>query len=1094
MKDELLRRIAELEAARAVGQQQVAKLTAENDSLNKEVGRLKHVTELRSSSMAAPSQPVNNQSNQKPSVSWSNSQRPARVCWSCGESGHFANQCGRRSSGGTQNQRMSQLSYQSPPPSSSSLVAGAFSSANGTGGAATYLRARIDGRSQDCLLDTGSEVSLLPASLVRSELIRPTAQSLRAANGTKIGVLGKATVPFHVGDFTSTVTGLVSDHIAEVMLGVDWLEDNNASWDFRQATVRLGRHHHSLRRRRGPRQWCRRVILQEDVSVPARSQVDVPGKVVFRGRPESQDDPLWGTKPTTITKGVHVARTLTPVDQFDDLPVRLMNVQSQPCFIKSGTVISDLEPVIIVEPNAGQSVPPPEQDETEVKVRDRDSSEEEVPQFIEQLIEGVDPATPESAVVGLRELLLRNRQAFSESEYDLGLTDVVTHRIDTGSAKPVRQQLRRYPPAHVEAIASHVDNMLDHGIIEPASSPWASNIVLVRKKDGTYRCCIDYRQLNSVTRRDAYPLPRIDSCLDTMVGAHWFSTFDLRASYHQVKVTDEDMDKTAFICPKGMFRYRNMPFGLCNAGATFQRLMDVVLSGLNLDICLVYLDDIVTFSKTVEEHLERLDAVFSRLRQAGLKRKPEKCKFFQKSVTFLGHEISDQGIGTCQEKIKAVSEWPVPTNIREVRAFVGLASYYRRFVQNFASIATPLHALMKSNQRFVWGDKEQEAFEKLKAALTSPPILAMPCDTGELILDTDAADTGIGAVLSQCQDGVERVVAYASRSLDARERNYCVTRKELLAVVHFVRYFKQYLLGRTFRVRTDHAALTWLRHTPDPVGQQARWLEQLEEYDFSVEHRSGSRHANADALSRRPCPKKQCLCHEQTETSFGRLADQSLPNTLAVAAVQSDTQQNSDVSVEQSSLTRTQESPQGELTGDTDQLWSLDALRQAQRSDPDIGKVVKFLEDSDERPPWQVVEPLSSDVKVMWKIWPRLKMCSGVLSRRFESVDGQSEIWQVVLPKILRSEFLTLAHGGMTGGHLGQKKTAAVVQARAYWPTWSSDLSTFMKKCEQCARYHRGALPRQAQLQTSTAGEPWQKVSIDITGPHPKSRGKISLF
>jgi len=394
--------------------------------------------------------------------------------------GHFANQCGRRSSEAIQNRRKNQSSYQTPPATfSSSRAAGAFGSANSNGGAAAYLSARIDGRSQDCLLDTGSEVSLLPASLVRNELIRPTTQSLKAANGTRIGVLGKATVPFRVGDFTSTVTGLVSDHIAEVMLGVDWLEDNNASWDFRQATVRLGRYYYGLRRRRGPRQWCRRVVLQEDVSVPARSQVDVPGKIVFRGRPESQDDLWWGTKPTTIAKGVHVARTLTPMDQFDDLPVRLMNVQSQPCFIKSGTVISDLEPVTIVESNSEPSVPLPQKEQTKVKVLDYDSSEEDVPEFIKQLIEGVDPATPESAVVDLRELLLRNRQALSESEYDHGLTDIVTHRTDTGSAKPVRQQLRRYPPAHVEAIATHVDNMLDHGVIEPASSSWASNIVLV---------------------------------------------------------------------------------------------------------------------------------------------------------------------------------------------------------------------------------------------------------------------------------------------------------------------------------------------------------------------------------------------------------------------------------------------------------------------------------------------------------------------------------------------------------------------------------------------------------------------------------------
>jgi len=307
-----------------------------------------------------------------------------------------------------------------------------------------------------------------------------------------------------------------------------------------------------------------------------------------------------------------------------------------------------------------------------------------------------------------------------------------------------------------------------------------------------------------------------------------------------------------------------------------------------------------------------------------------------------------------------------------------------------------------------------------------------------------------------------------------------------LAVVHFVRHFKQYLLGRAFKVRTDHAALTWLRRTPDPVGQQARWLEQLEEYNFTVEHRSGIKHANADALSRRPCTRKQCLCHEDTETAFGRLADQSFPQEHAVAAVQREFQPD-DVIDAQTSTASSQESPQEESGVVTGQQWSTEGLRVAQRADPDINVIIELMEANDEQPSWETVSPLSSDVKFLWKFWPRLKIQNGVLVRRFESVDGRSEVWQVVLPQKLRDEFLALAHGGMTGGHLGQRKTAAAVQARAYWPTWSSDLSLFMRKCPQCAQYHRGRLPRQAQLQTPTVGEPWQKVSIDITGPHPRS-------
>jgi hypothetical protein len=252
--------------------------------------------------------------------------------------------------------------------------------------------------------------------------------------------------------------------------------------------------------------------------------------------------------------------------------------------------------------------------------------------------------------------------------------------------------------------------------------------------------------------------------------------------------------------------------------------------------------------------------VLQRLRKAGLKLKPEKCSLLQKSVSFLGHSISDMGIGTDKRKTQTVVDWPVPSCIKEARSFVSLCSHYRRFVKNFAAIAAPIHDVIKSKGPFKWTPRAQESLESLKIALTTPPILAMPIDTGEFTLDTDSSDHTIAAVLSQKQHGEERVIAYASRLLDKRERNYCITRKELLAVVHYLKVFKQYLLGRHFRVRTDHVPLSWHRKTPDPIGQQGRWLEILEEYDFYVEHRAAERHLNADALTRQKCQKKECLC------------------------------------------------------------------------------------------------------------------------------------------------------------------------------------------------------------------------------------------
>ena len=311
--------------------------------------------------------------------------------------------------------------------------------------------------------------------------------------------------------------------------------------------------------------------------------------------------------------------------------------------------------------------------------------------------------------------------------------------------------------------------------------------------------CVDYRKLNAVTRKDAYPLPRIDDTLDTLSGAHWFTTLDLISGYWQVEVEPADREKTAFCTPEGLFEFKVMPFGLCNAPATFQRLMNSALSGLHGNSCLVYLDDVIIMGNTFLDHLNNLQHVFHRIRAAGLKLQPNKCALCQKEVSFLGYIISQAGISTDLRKTERVISWPLPTSKHEVQQFLGLANYYRRFIKNFAKIAKPLHKLTEKSAPFLWTAECQLAFDNLKQSLTSAPVLAHPDYNKPFILDTDASQTGIGAVLSQVQDdGCERVIAYASKTLSRQERHYCVTRLELLAVVTFVHNFRPYLLGRKF--------------------------------------------------------------------------------------------------------------------------------------------------------------------------------------------------------------------------------------------------------------------------------------------------------
>ncbi|KAI9556842.1 pol polyprotein [Daphnia sinensis] len=378
--------------------------------------------------------------------------------------------------------------------------------------------------------------------------------------------------------------------------------------------------------------------------------------------------------------------------------------------------------------------------------------------------------------------------------------------------------------------------MIRDNVIVPSNSAWAAPVVLVKKKDGEWRFCVDYRRLNAVTTKDVYPLPRIEDALSRMEGSRYFSILDMQAGYWQVEVDEQDRAKTAFITADGLFEFKVMPFGLTNAPATFQRMMDVVLAGLKWNSCLVYLDDIVVFAPTVSQHLERLESVLQRIERAGLKLKLSKCSFLEQSLKVLGFIVSGEGISADPEKISAMRDFPVPRNVKEVQSFLGLCSYYRRFVPNFA-----------------------RSFEAMKTILISPPILAHPRYDLPMEIHCDASNYGVGAVLVQKHGDEEHVIAYASRLLSNPEINYSVSEKECLALVWSVRKFRSYIWGLKIRVVTDHHSLCWLLKKRDLSGRLARWSLQLQDLDIEIVHRSGRLHSDADGLSRAPtgCPEEE---------------------------------------------------------------------------------------------------------------------------------------------------------------------------------------------------------------------------------------------
>ena len=442
---------------------------------------------------------------------------------------------------------------------------------------------------------------------------------------------------------------------------------------------------------------------------------------------------------------------------------------------------------------------------------------------------------------------------FSKSEWDIGKCDLVQHKIDLyPGSKPVKLPNRRMPMHFKKDLRQKIDKFLEHKLITPCHSPYSSPAMLVLKKNGKLRLVIDYRQLNKQTVKSCWPIPSVEEIFDTLEGSCYFSTIDMSWGFYQLPLETNSQDYTAFSTPFGSFKWLVMPMGLTGSPPVFQSLMEKVLVGLTWKSTIPYLDDCIIFSRTAEEHIERLREVFQRYKDANLKINPLKCEFFRQHVPFLGHIVSRDGIQADPAKTSAVRQYPVPKSVTQVKSFLGLCSYYRRYVCDFAAIARPLHQLTEKTKEFHWNPEAHKAFEQLKDCFTSTPSLAFPSVNEPFILYTDASQFAIGAVLAQVQNGLERVICYASKSLNKAQSRYSTTKRELLAIVNYTRHFKHYLPGRRFKIITDHRALQWLHNFKDPDALTARWLEKLAAFDNEIEHRSGKSIGHADCMSRLP--------------------------------------------------------------------------------------------------------------------------------------------------------------------------------------------------------------------------------------------------
>ncbi len=628
---------------------------------------------------------------------------------------------------------------------------------------------------------------------------------------------------------------------------------------------------------------------------------------------------------------------------------------------------------------------------------------------------------------GLSKLIHDYRMLFREG--DLAPAHAPPMEIQTMPGKIVRKRPYRTALAKRAVVEQEIEKMLKMNIIRPSHSSWSSPITLVPKKDGTIRFCVDYRALNEITIKDRYPLPLIQDIFDTLNGSAIYSTLDLRSGYWQLPMAANSIEKTAFVCHCGQFEFLRMPFGLTNAPAVFQRVMTSVLSQFIGKFAMVYLDDVIIFSKTEEEHISHLRQVFDAFEKAGLTLKESKCHFGKSSLDLLGFVVSKDGVAAQPSKTSAISELSSPMDVSELRSFLGMSSYYRQLVPGFAAIAEPLYQLTRKNVAWHWGESQQSAFESLKSALVTSPVMAYPNTSKPYILYTDACDYAVGAILCQEDDeGVERPIQYLSQQLSPTQRRYAVIEKEAFAVVYALKKLRPYLLGSEFVIFTDHKPLLSFFTGEIANTKIQRWAILLAEYGAPIKYRPGPNNVRADMLSRiKSRSTETAVIDADAEWVTPQQVKEHLPPIVPVLA--------------------------DDLCMDTvlmAQIEEFNAERDLAREEDSRYCLIDNILYSISRPQFNVPS------------YPRL-----------------------VLPSMFRCQVIKRCH--VEVGHQSLFKTMARVQETYVWPGMKKDVREWISKCGLC-QVHTKRKEKVSMGEMPIAHAPGQYVGIDLIGPLVPSR------
>ncbi|KAI4883695.1 hypothetical protein NFI96_009130 [Prochilodus magdalenae] len=717
-----------------------------------------------------------------------------------------------------------------------------------------------------------------------------------------------------------------------------------------------------------------------------------------------------------------------------------------------------------------------------------------------------EPKSPDNVpvIIGTNAYLFQRLAALCPQ----GLAKGVEHQIRLNDPRPFRERSRRIAPADIDDVRQHINELLAAGVIKESRSPYASPIVVARKKNGCVRMCIDYRTLNARTIPDQYTMPRIDDALDCLSGSKWFSVLDLRSGYYQIAMAAEDQEKTAFISPLGFYEFQRMPQGIMGAPATFQRIMEKAVGDMHLLQVIVYLDDIIVFGKTLEEHEERLLKVLDRLEEVGLKVSISKCQFCQPQVKYVGHIISSAGIATDPDKVAVVKNWPRPTDVKTLRSFLGFCGYYRRFIANYSAIVRPLTELTKGyppvrcgrklakdqgktyfKESEPFGDRWNvdcsEAFHRIISCLTHAPVLAFADPNKPYILHVDASMSGLGAVLNQKYPEGLKPVAFASRKLSLSEQHYPVHQLEFLALKWaVVDKFHDYLYGARFTVRTDNNPLTYVLTTAKLNATGHRWLAALSTYDFDIQYRPGRTNIDADLLSRKDSPDPQAREPWVTTPISGIKAickRASLCESPEVPIRLID-----QLGVPSEAVPNVYVFPTSILSSPLEQLTTKE-LVEAQDRDPVIGPVKSELQRSNLAPS---NNSNHCDVVLLKKEKNKLLIKGGLLIRVTKRLSGK-EVQQLLLPEEYRPMVLKSLHDET--GHLGVERLVELVKDRFYWPRMNAHIEQYVKTCGRCIA-RKTPPQRAAPLNQITSCGPLDLVCIDFLTVEPDSKGMANIL